>query len=196
MSINWTQYKNEGSSYNRPVEKTWTTHEGLVVGAEFTRCERVMSDVYADVSYCRVWNPTTKTVKTVTLGTHFELCFKYGNAEVDAPAHILKAVELQEEVAQQAAQQVHQERLEREAREAALHDWHIPQRGMLMQVVRGCKVKKGTIGRVFWLDDFRSPTRVGLATSQVKVNGRYRDVAWVDAAYLQNMKPHPEYEVT
>jgi hypothetical protein len=60
-----------------------------------------------------------------------------------------------------------------------------------MKVVRGRKVPKGTVGRVFWLRD----GRVGLAlTEQRDDNGKLKDVAWVNADYLENAEDFPGYE--
>lgn len=180
MAIKWTEYGiNEASSQ---VLRTWTTHEGLVVGRSWRQEERVMSDVYADASYCHVWNPETKTVDTVCLGYYFELCSKFGHAEIDATEEILAEVARQAAEATAkalAAQQARREAEAKAAKEAALN---APEYGKTMVVTRGRKVPVGTTGKVFWMRD----GRVGLALDDTKdARGRNANVAWVDAAYLK-----------
>ena len=183
MAIVWTEYA--PNTWNQTVVRTWTTHEGLVVEDAWRREQRVMSDVYADVSYCRVWNPETKMTEVVNIGTHFECCNTFGKATVDAPADILE--ERDRQVAAANLQRVLAERSAAEIavaeRKAAMVNF--PERGKVMRVVRGRKVPVGTVGEVFWMDNPRRPTRVGLALDNTRnAKGSYANVAWVDAAYL------------
>lgn len=189
MAIKWTRYNTQNE-----VVKEWTTHEGLVLTPAVRKTERVMSDIWADVSTTQVWDASKGTIETVSLGVHFDLCLTFGRAEVDAPADIMAAAEA---IRQSVADQI------KAAREAAARErgriaaevaFHRPEKGKLMQVVRGRKVPKGTIGRVFWLDSPRNPSRVGLAVTERKVGGRYADVVWVDSKYLKNLDPAgPDY---
>ena len=181
MSITWITYEHT-ASYNRKVESTKVTHEGLVVSASWTTCERVMSDIYADVSHVNVWNPETRKVETVTLGYHFELCNTFGHAVVDASPEILDEVARQATSA--AALKAAADKAAADAREAARAEAirNAPEKGKLMVVTRGRKVPVGTKGRVFWMRD----GRVGLALDDTKdARGHYSNVAWVDAAYLK-----------
>lgn len=178
MSITWTTYKLD----SREVESTKVTHEGLVVSESWTTCERVMSDIYADVSHVRVWNPETRTVETVTLGYHFELCSTFGRSVVDASPEIL--AEVARQAAEATARKAAADKAAYEAREAAREEArrNAPEHGKLMVVTRGRKVPVGTTGKVFWMRD----GRVGLALDDTKdARGHYSNVAWVDAAYLK-----------
>lgn len=180
MAIKWTEYGiNQESS---KVIRTWTSHEGLVVGGNFTTVQRVMSDIYADVSYCTVWNPTTQRAESLYLGAHFELCAEHGTSTVDAPAEILAEVARQDTEAKAQAQAAQEARWSAEAKareEAALN---APEYGKVMVVTKGRKTPIGTVGKVFWMRD----GRVGLALDDTKdARGRSANVAWVDAAYLK-----------
>lgn len=185
MAITWTEYK--PNSDRNEIVRTWTTHEGLVLSPAYRREERVMSDIYADVSYCQVWNPATGLAETVCLGHHFELGITFGAATVDATPAIMATFKAQQEAARLAHEDAERKLAEAREQERKLAAHNRPEKGKIMQVVRGRKVPKGTIGRVFWLDDERNPCRVGLALSSAKdEQGRYLKVAWVDAAYLAN----------
>jgi|APSaa5957512622_1039677.scaffolds.fasta_scaffold14716_2 hypothetical protein len=184
MAIKWTEYGPHGTG----VKRTWTTHEGLVVGDQYSQEDRVMSDVYATGYYCTVFNPETDSVETKCLGHAFELCSVYGNATVDAPMTLRLELEERQEKVDAAAKEAARLRAEKEAEERRLAEHNRPMHGKVMQVIRGRKVPKGTVGRVFWTGN----GRVGLATSNRKdAHGRFADVAWVDAAYLANMAVLP-----
>ena len=194
MAINWTRYDANGK-----VETTRTSHEGLVLSGAQRRFIQIMSDVWESESFCLVWDEAKGKAVDVSLCIHFSQEFKsteVGRCSKDAHQDLLdahEANEAAEKAAEEAAERAHdaQVRQERE-----MLDWHRPENGKVMQVVRGRKVKKGTIGKVFWVDNFRNPSRAGLALTQRKnAKGFYQDVAWVSAEYLQNMKVHPEYEV-
>ena len=174
MAIDWTQDKVN----SREVIKRWTTHEGLVVSESWTREVRAMSDVYCDVSYVNVWNPETKQVETVSLGYQFECNSTYGHSTIDASDAVLETIKQERDIARQRAQDAHNR----------------VARGKTMRVVAGRKVRKGTVGQVFWMDDLRKPTRVGLdLTGRKDGNGRRMDVAWVAASYLVNDAPLPNH---
>jgi hypothetical protein len=181
MSIEWTEYS--AGNYSRTIKRQWTTHEGLVTGGRYTREERVMSDVYADVSYCTVWNPETRETETVCLGHHFELCSTFGHATVDVDAATQATIDAVD-AALAAKAEVARKLAAEKAAEKALVDAHNRvEHGKVMRVARGRKVPKGTVGRVFWMRD----GRVGLALSDRKdARGYHADVAWVDAGYLVN----------
>ncbi len=180
MAVSWREYGwNQESS---TLKGTWTSHEGLVVEGNFTTCERVMSDIYADVSHCKVWNPELKRAVTLDLGAHFELCSKFGTATVDAPAEILAEVARQAEEAKATAQAAQEARRAAEVKAAAEAALNAPEYGKVMVVTRGRKTLIGTVGKVFWMRD----GRVGLALDDTKdARGRNANVAWVDATYLK-----------
>ena len=190
MAIKWTEYANN-SDGSRPIEREWTSHEGLVVSESWTREERVMSDVYANVTYVNVWNPDTEDVERINLGEHFELGFKFGTSTLDASSEILDEVARREVEAKRLADEKWESRRIADSRKRVEDLFNVPVRGKVMEVVRGRKVAKGTVGTVFWIGD----GRVGLALSDAKdASGRNKDVAWVNSEYLVNTDPvGPDY---
>ena len=193
MAIQWTEYGSspDGGYGRRPIKREWTTHEGLVVSESWTQVERVMSDIYADVSYVNVWNPDTEKVVRVTIGTHFELGFTFGSPTLDASSEILDEIARQAAEAKRLADEARERQRIEDSRKRVEAKFHAPERGKVMEVVRGRKVPQGTVGTVFWVRD----GRVGLATSDAKdERGRNKDVAWVNAEYLRNTDPTgPDY---
>lgn len=98
-----------------------------------------------------VWNPETLTVESgpgCPYGTKVD-----GPAWVAAFYTIAKSIELTQARARKAAAEAAAE-AEAEARR--------PSYGKTVEVVRGRKVKKGTVARVFWLGETRWGWRVGL----------------------------------
>ncbi len=185
MAIKWTEYDITSGSGHK-VKREWTTHEGLVVIGSYTRCERVMSDIYADVSYCMVWNPETGRTEAVCLGHHFELCSTFGHATVDVTAAVQATIDEQAAKAARKAEVARKAAAKAAAAKALVDAHNRVEHGKVMQVVRGRKVPKGTEGRVFWMRD----GRVGLALSDRKdARGYHADVVWVDAGYLVNAAP-------
>lgn len=184
MSITWTNTRT-GSNGHSVVESTEVTHEGLVVQAPWSVCERVMSDIWADVRYCRVFNPETGKAEVKCLGELFELNPRTGWATVDASPEVLAEVTRQDAAEAAAREAVEIARAEAAEIARAERERNRPLIGKTMKVVRGRKVPKGTEGIVFWMDSFREPTRVGLALDETRnPKGQYANVAWVDAAYL------------
>jgi hypothetical protein len=189
--ITWTDYKHIDQHPYRQATGTRTSHEGLVVGEKYGREERVMSDVYDIVYRCTVWNPEKGCSEVVYLGCA-DLSLTTTVVTVDAPPEIRALFEAEQAALKAQRERQEQARAEAAERERELAAWHRPEKGKVMQVVRGRKVRKGTIGRVFWMDNMQNPTRVGLALTEAKdERGRYANVAWVDAAYLQNTASHP-----
>lgn len=183
--ITWTTYKTT-DGWKREVESTRTSHEGVVLTTSWTECERVMSDIYADVSYCLVWNADKGCAERVNLGAHFELNSTFGHAIVDATPEVRAAFEAWDAQVKATAAAVEKARREQAAKDAELAAWNRPEHGKRMTVVRGRKTPVGTTGEVFWMRD----GRVGLALSDRKdPRNRHLDVAWVDAAYLVNALP-------
>jgi hypothetical protein len=181
MAIEWKVGRNSAEY------KDETTHEGLVVVGTYTRLERVMSDMWETVRYCMVWDPETSSFEEKSLGCH-DLTVRVGTATVDAPPEVLEAYEAEQAAKQATKEHLAAERAALSARKRMETEWHSPKHGKIMQVVRGRKVPKGTIGKVFWMRD----GRVGLALSDARdARGNYANVAWVDARYLQNVDPHP-----
>lgn len=192
MAIHWTK-KDRATGET----ETYVTHEGCVLET-FTRVERVMSDIYSDEYYARVFDIEKGTIETLKIGSAFELfCGPWGRAVVDVTPDIRDLMKARGELA--AAQAKADRALERcrRLREKAEADWHRVEKDKVMVVVRGRKVPQGTVGKVFWLDDIHNPGRAGLAVSDERdENGRYADVVWVNADYLKNADEYPGYAAT
>lgn len=194
MAITWKTYDKVAQDSGRKLEKTETTHEGLVVKAEWKADARVMSDIYAIGTYCEVFNPTENRVEKVLLRTTFELESHYGFATVDicdGPYEAQYVAYLVEKARKDLVKRQEAARLRAEAR------FHTPEKGKVMQVVRGRKVAVGTIGRVFWVgsDRYSDGTRVGLALDDAKnERGGYKNTVFVDGSYLVNLDAEgPDY---
>jgi len=159
------------------------THKGLVLRGPMTSEVRVMSDIYSYQTRCLVWDPEKGCPEEVVVWTDFDLYDgPYGEPVVDATPEVMTAyrafLDKQEALAKAAE--------EAGAREKALREWNPPKIGRRMRVVRGRKVPKGTEGTVFWVRD----GRCGLARSDARdERGRFVDVAWVDAEYVENVAP-------
>lgn len=129
----------------------------------FSRDERIMSDVWAYVTYARVWDAETGSPKTIRLQT--EGWEASATAVVDATPEVLAAYEAWkvEQEAKRAAEEA--------ARQAALAAWEAkqPRRGRIIKVVKGRKVPKGTVGVCIWIGDGYYGQRVGLKTDDGEV---------------------------
>ena len=135
MSIRWTKKDRKTGE-----ETTYTTHEGLVLDGFITRVDRVMSDIYADQYYARVWDPEAGQVRDLLIGSSFELfCGPYGDAEADATPETLAAFKALKEAREKAAREAREER-ERKAAEAEAKK---PGKGRWVRVARGRKYPKG-----------------------------------------------------
>ncbi len=98
-----------------------------------------------------VWNPETLVVEHGT-GCH------YGVA-VDAPAWVVAFYTIAKAIArnEKAAREAHSKALAASDNESVR-----PSRGKLVQVVRGRKVPKGSVGTVFWLGENKWGWSVGM----------------------------------
>jgi hypothetical protein len=171
----------EGPKSNR-VETV--SYEGCVV-ATFVTDKRVMSDIYADAYHAVVWDAPSGCWKTIETHTAFECDSRYARIIIDA------SPELQ---AQWVAHQVAEQKQRDEARAAYWHRRVLEQAmerhnaaviGKEMVVAKGRKVTIRTKGIVFWVRN----GRVGLRTSDRKVNNNWADVVWVNESNLRNVQP-------
>jgi hypothetical protein len=167
-----------------------TTWEGRVLSV-YTVTERIMSDVWEDVTHAVVYSPETKGQKMgyyIQDTDYLDVCVGCaGNdsqsysAKVDAPADIIQKWKF--EMGQAAIRQQH---AERERREQEVRDKVTA--GKMVKVTRGRKVKPGTVGYVFWVGDKGYGESAGIAITQKKVkNGKYEnwaDVVFVNTDYL------------
>lgn len=151
----------------------WETHAGLVVSGPYTRCVRVMSDIWSDEQFAQVWNPVTAQVEEVHIGGAFELNTKWATVVVDAPAHITSLISTR-----QAERKAVEARKAEE--EAAKREVLAPRKDRTVQVVGGRKVPKGTKGTVFWMDAPTNPSRLGFKDANDATH-------WVDARWCETV---------
>jgi len=173
--ITWTERDRKTGE-----ERTYTTHEGLVLGT-FTRVDRVMSDIYADQYYARIWDPEAGRAKALLIGSSFEcFCGPWGHAEADASPELLAAHKAQEDAevaARHAREQALRDERERKRREAEARE---PRRGRWVRVVRGRKVPRGLEGFCFWTGGGRYGERAG-----VQVGENEGEVIWIALGNLE-----------
>ena len=151
-----------------------TTHVGRVL--EVYRADyRAMSDVYTIATFATVINDDMSTTRVV-VNANFECDTSEGHAEVDAAPELRVAVEAKAELARIIAQDERRQAIEAEEKKR-------PVKGKVMRVVRGRKVAKGTVGKVFWVRD----GRVGLEPldAQRDARGYCTNPIWVNAEYLE-----------
>jgi len=191
MAITWTNHKWDSATQTSTVIGRRTSHDGLVVSAEFGRDERIMSDVWAWLTYVKVWNPTEAKVENVCLRDDGAPCGECGSAEQDASPEVLALAAAYETRVKAEAEAREAAEVARRTAEARVAEHNRPMHGKVMQVVKGRKVPHGTVGRVFWvgLDNY-GKTKVGLATSERKdADGRNVDVVWTAASNCVNAEP-------
>jgi hypothetical protein len=160
MSIKWKKKVRNADGKDIWVDDG-ETHVGLVMTSRVEKVEKVMSDIYADVSSCVVWNPEKGTVESVRLGSNFELETRYGTATVDIDPKIQAECDAKAAAAEAARKKAEGERIEREAEERARDAVIGPAPGVEVVVVRGRKVPHGTRGVVFHEGDGKYGPRVG-----------------------------------
>ena len=170
MSITWKKRERDPDTGKEVWIDDGETHVGLVMSESFKTEERVMSDIYADVSHCWVWNPEKKHREQVTLGYHFELGHRFGFPVVDIDPEILRA--WQEEQAEAALRQREANEAHREAELEAEAERELkePKKGDRAVVVKGRKVPKGTVGVIIWEGSNQYGPRIGLKDDDGKVH--------------------------
>jgi len=184
MAITRTQTQHT-STRQADVASTTVTHEGLVLSEPYSSEERIMSDVWDIGTFVKVWNPEQQRPERFCLGWYNDHG-REATSEVDATPEVLEAFAAYE--ARQAAEKAEREAAYREAERQAEHDR--PARGKIMQVVRGRKIPKGTVGEVVLTGEGQYGPYAMLATTARKLdNGRFADVVFINPAYLVNAKP-------
>jgi len=160
-------------------------YEGAVIST-YTACERVMSDIYADVAYAIVWDEDWSCVKTINYAYYFELADNNGVAVVDATdenlAKAAAAADGSRAGHAKAAAFAAADKAELEAakvaalaakRAAVAAD--APRMGDLVEVTKAAgspKVAKGVSGKVVWSGWSKrhdASWRVGLKTAAGEV---------------------------
>ncbi len=127
----------------------------------YARCERIMSDVWDDVSYALVWDAEAGCPKAICLGVSYDR--REGESTIvtiDATPEVLAAYEAWK-VAEKARKDA-----EEAARWEAIRmaEAKQPRKGRIIKVVKGRKVPKGTTGVCIWIGQGDWGTRVGLKT--------------------------------
>ena len=170
MSIKWRKIERNPFDDTSIWLKDGETHVGLVMSEAFQVEERVMSDIYANVSYCWVWDPEEECREKVCLGQHFELCNRFGDATVDIDPQIL--ADWEEEKTKRNEAQIEARRVYREAEQEAMAEKELkePKKGDRAVVVKGRKVPKGTTGVIIWDGSSQYGPRVGIKDDAGKVH--------------------------
>lgn len=166
MAIKWKkQVKGTDGRYTREWRPDGTSHEGLVVTPSWVKCVRVMSDVWENVTYTKVWNPETDEITTLSIYTS-GMSSRCGEvSEVDAPAHVLAAYEASEARKARVSEARAELRAKEEADSEARKDLKEVKTGREVVVIKGRKVPVGTRGIVRWLGATEWGYRVGIAVA-------------------------------
>ena len=136
----------------------------------YSKEERVMSDMWDTAFYAVVRVSGFYEVKS--LG-YRDFCQNNDVATVDAAPEEIAAYEAFVKAESEAAAKKRQE--EADAKERITVNI-----GKMVEVVRGRKVAKGTIGQVFWMGQNQYGWTVGLRTSdKLDEKGRFADVVFV-----------------
>jgi acetyl-CoA carboxylase carboxyltransferase component len=115
----------------------------------FWREERVMSDVYANVTYAVVFNAEKSTFEEVQVRAHFELDSGKRSAVVDASDDIKLMYDLHQAIKESES------KLSEMKQRFASHVVAVkaPAEGRTVKVVKGRKVPVGTVGRCEWIGE-------------------------------------------
>ena len=166
MAIQWTgRVKGSDSRYTREWKPDGVSHEGLVVTASWTKCVRVMSDVWENQTFVKVWDVESQEVQTITIYTT-NLSSRCGRvSEVDAPAHIIAAYTAAED--RKARLRAAREELDAAMRldKEAQGELKKVVNGREVIVVKGRKVPVGTRGIVRWMGATEWGYRVGISVT-------------------------------
>lgn len=152
---------------NKETQETTTTHAGLVVKV-WVKCVRVMSDVYDNQQYARVWNPETEAPETVSCGYAYH--GNFDDVVIDASDEIVAKVKAWE-AAVNAKQVAENKAYDHKLREAAAKERVLaPTKGATVEVVKGRKVPVGTVGNCVWVGAGDYGMRVGVKDEAGKVH--------------------------
>lgn len=165
---------------------------GRVVDIKTDYSVRIMSDVWSDETYAVVYSPETEGEKHHKYGepqngvwhlvhvgsTEFPSAYK--KTAVDAPQEI---IELYKQHVGKIKLEAEQRQAAYDAEQKALRIKEALERvekGRIVEVYKGRKVKIGTKGEIFWIGvDSFGKEKLGIKTSNRKENGKWLDVIWV-----------------
>ena len=146
---------------------------------------RAMSDVYTFATYATVWSFEKNEPVDILVNANFELDLSGRYAEVDATDVVKELFWAHCEALSRKQEEDRRLRAANEAVKAA----KAPNKGRIVQVVRGRKVPLGTIGYVFWTGtDSYGTAKLGIATSNRKAvmpgkkYASFVDVVWCAAS--------------
>ncbi len=180
------------------VKELYENYVGRVIEV-VTKTERIMSDVWEEVTRALVYSPEIKGKKRgeysspqkedydwIYVHTFGMDNYSYGTAEVDAPKEMIEVWKKHEEF--KAKKLEHERRESRQADERARIDID-----KVVVVARGRKVPQGTVGKVFWMGSNSWGETAGIALTPMKEkqvkNGKqytgYKNVVFVS---LQNLE--------
>jgi len=175
----------QGYGIRGTLKSTVVEFEGCVLEEPERRHERVMSDVYADVTYAKVWDAAEGCVKMVQLMAHFELTYLQDvDCVVDATDEVRQlASDWQDEQARILAEAQAKRAAEEAEREARL-----AKRGRWVQVIRKNKrlPEKGTIGLCIWTGTSAS---YGTRRMGMKPDPESETVFWGPASCVRALTP-------
>ncbi len=194
MSITYSGERRTYTDYLNPKIEVLVDHQehvGMVV-VMYSQTERIMSDVWEDVTYARVFNPETNKFQRVFLwmtgqpNNNPRIC-----CEIDASPEIQDFYRASEEGARAGAN------LDRLMRAYDSREVEKASRrrspcinGRKVKVVKGRKVPIGTEGTCFWIGvDGYGKTKLGIATSDRKVANKYVDVQWTASSNCVPVNP-------
>jgi hypothetical protein len=162
MAIEWKKRVTNTETGKEEWVDDGVTHEGLVMGPTYTREVRVMSDIYADVTYVTVWNPETERPTDVAIAHHFELGTRRGTPTIDIDPAIADAWAEKVKAESAAHAKAEAARREREREESARDRLLEVRKGAEAVVVKGRKVPVGTRGTIIWTGSGNYGPRVGI----------------------------------
>lgn len=172
-------------------ERLVTEYVGATLATQW-RSEQVMSDIWENILFARVWDAEAGQVTEVSAGGTYWGA-KGAGAEVDATPEVVAAANRWEFGRARAAAKARYEAAVAEAVRLA----KAVEVGKEVEVVRGRKVPKGTVGVVIWVGEGRyygpvpryrggwnttGPARVGLKTAD-------GTVYWTAASNVEVSQP-------
>jgi len=186
------------------IKQDITTHHGRVVAKEIDYSVRIMSDVWADLSYVVVYEPTREhtgafsterdytenvdkpkgpcgffrriLVQNSEFASHDD---EFVAFEIDASNEIKELYETYKKglsfKEKERSYNHEQERILRERKEVSIGKW--------VRVVKGRNVEHGTTGKVFWIGQSQWGQKIGIAIPNndgtFRMNGnQYANVVW------------------
>lgn len=162
MSITTTSTK-----YGTEIETTTVTHVGRVIDTE-VRCNRVMSDIYADCLYAWVIEDDG-SMKSVHCKSYFECDTRKVSVTKDAAPEWLRLAAAKTAVKLASEKVVAQDRMAEHDSEQAVANLVAPKHAQKLVVTRkGKNVKNGETGVCFWIGQskFDNGLRVGFISDE------------------------------